>query len=154
MRAQEMVGKQIAALRERGGMMRADLGRNLAEALGKPWPRQTVSSAEKGRRAFTAEELVAIAHVLGVYPGQLFIPPADLHMLELPGGLRIDRKVLQRPAASSQSKNTLPYLLIQLDEVAKSMNERTLADREVRERFMTFYALLTDLVEAQGGEAP
>src|SRR3954452_24841455 len=41
----------------RSGDLAPRARRDLGELLGKPWPRQTVSAAEKGKRAFTAAEL-------------------------------------------------------------------------------------------------
>jgi 8-oxo-dGTP pyrophosphatase MutT (NUDIX family)/transcriptional regulator with XRE-family HTH domain len=64
----------VRELREGKGMTQEQLGLAIGELLGKPWPRQTVSSAEAGRRAFTAVELVAIAMALGAYVGNLFTP--------------------------------------------------------------------------------
>ncbi|MDJ0027481.1 helix-turn-helix transcriptional regulator [Gordonia alkanivorans] len=62
----------------------SEFGRRLGELLGKDWSRQAVWMAESGNRAFTAAELVAIAHVLNVPVGQLFDPPPHTSVVDLP----------------------------------------------------------------------
>lgn len=85
-RAEEYVGQRIRERREELGMSQTDLGQRLAEYLGRQWTRQAVSAAEQGKRAFTAAELVAIAHVLDTRPARLVTPPIELKEVELPGG--------------------------------------------------------------------
>jgi transcriptional regulator with XRE-family HTH domain len=74
-RIEEVVGQRVAELRAPTGMTQAELGQKLGELLGKPWSRQAVSAAEKGGRAFTAAELLALAYVLEVPVGRLLTPP-------------------------------------------------------------------------------
>ncbi|MGF6824009.1 hypothetical protein M2317_002934 [Microbacterium sp. ZKA21] len=57
-----VVGANIARLR--ADRTQAALGEALGEHLGSPWSRQAVSAAEKGKRSFTAAELVALARAL------------------------------------------------------------------------------------------
>lgn len=52
-----------------------EFGRLIGTVLPKQWPAQTVSSAEKGERAFAAAEVVAIANLLEVSVAALFSPP-------------------------------------------------------------------------------
>jgi transcriptional regulator with XRE-family HTH domain len=91
-RAEEVVGRRVRDIRDGQGMTQEQLGRGIGELLGKPWPRQTVSAAEAGRRAFTAVELVAIARALGVYVGHLFTPALDGSpvSIELGPGVQLD----------------------------------------------------------------
>lgn len=103
MRVEEIVGARINMLRETmtaddgSRVSQSEFGRRLGLLLGKDWSRQAVWMAESGNRAFTAAELVAIAHVLNVPVGQLFDPPphtatADLPNAELPASeLAFDR---------------------------------------------------------------
>jgi transcriptional regulator with XRE-family HTH domain len=82
-----VVGANVARLREHHRLSQAELGEELGKYLGKPWTRQAVSAAEKGRRAFAVAELIAlaaalksdVAELLGLYlarPGE---------SVELPG---------------------------------------------------------------------
>ena len=73
-----VVGEQITRAREDVGMSQAQLGDELGRLLGKPWPRQAVSQAEKGRRSFNAAELVAFAAALGRSVESLLVPPANV----------------------------------------------------------------------------
>jgi transcriptional regulator with XRE-family HTH domain len=63
-RIEEVIGENVRARREAMQMSQTELGRELQGHLPKAWERQAVSSAEKGRRAFTAAELLALARVL------------------------------------------------------------------------------------------
>lgn len=69
----EHIGATIAQHRTRRLMTQADFGHAMGEALGRePWVTQTVSAAERGKRAFTAVELVAMCQVLEVGIQNLF----------------------------------------------------------------------------------
>ncbi len=93
MRVEEVVGRRVREIREGQGMTQEQLGMAIGELLGKTWPRQTVSAAEAGRRAFTAVELVAIARALRVYVGHLFTPSLDgSAAVELSPGVALDRE--------------------------------------------------------------
>src|SRR3954452_11836691 len=94
MKPEEMVGQRILEIRERLGMTQQQLGELLGELLGKPWPRQTVSAAEKGKRAFTAAELVALAIVLRTQANRLLLAPMELEQLEMPGGVFVGRNAV------------------------------------------------------------
>lgn len=74
---EEQIGAFVRWAREAHGMSQAELGERLSERLDKPWTRQAVWSAEKGGRAFTAAELVALAEVLDVTIEELFRPAVD-----------------------------------------------------------------------------
>lgn len=84
---EEVVGRRVREIRESQGMTQEQLGQAIGELLGKPWPRQTVSSAEQGRRSFTATDLVAVAQALRVYVGSLFTPPES--GIELSPGVQL-----------------------------------------------------------------
>jgi transcriptional regulator with XRE-family HTH domain len=83
MRVETAIGKQIARFRETRQMSLTQLGEALGQYLDRPWSRQAVHQAERGRRAFTAAELTAIALVLGTSVPALFL--ADGEPVELPG---------------------------------------------------------------------
>jgi transcriptional regulator with XRE-family HTH domain len=85
-RVEEVIGQRMHDARERQGMTQEELGRKIGERLGREWPRQAVSSAERGGRTFGAAEMVAIAAALGTSVGNLLLPPRGLDEVELPGG--------------------------------------------------------------------
>lgn len=60
-------------------MSREGFRRAVGDALGvKAWTLPAVSHAESGKRAFTASEIAAVARVLDVLPGALFLIPLDV----------------------------------------------------------------------------
>lgn len=97
MRLEEAIGRNVARLREVSGLSQAQLGDALAGYLGKPWSRQAVSAAEKGRRAFTAAELVSLALVLKTSLDLLMLPGAmGSHGSLLPGDAEITEREYER----------------------------------------------------------
>jgi hypothetical protein len=87
---EKMIGAQVAAARD-GKMTQAELGERVGRYLGKQWSRQTVSAAEKGGRAFTALELLALSTELDVPLSSLLSPVGDEAdgVVETPGGIPI-----------------------------------------------------------------
>src|SRR6266481_1454327 len=83
MRIETAIGKQIARLREARQMSLTQLGEAMGKYLDKPWSRQAVHQAERGRRAFTAAEMAAFALALDTSVPALFL--ADATRIELPG---------------------------------------------------------------------
>lgn len=69
-------------------------GQLIGSVLPKPWPAQTVSSAEKGERAFAAAELVAIAHLLEVPVAALFSPPLPVQRVTVTDELIVPAQTL------------------------------------------------------------
>lgn len=83
MRIETAIGRQIARFREARQMSLTQLGEAVGRYLGRPWSRQAVHQAERGRRAFTAAELAALALALDTSVPALFL--ADATAVELPG---------------------------------------------------------------------
>jgi len=83
MRIEAAIGKQIARFREARRMSLTQLGEALGAYLDRPWSRQAVHQAERGRRAFTAAEMAALALVLETSVPALFL--TDEAHVELPG---------------------------------------------------------------------
>jgi transcriptional regulator with XRE-family HTH domain len=83
MRVEEVVGRQIARLRAQRELSLTQLGDALGGYLDKPWSRQAVHQAERGRRSFTAAELTALALVLDTSVPALF--RGEDQQIELPG---------------------------------------------------------------------
>lgn len=94
MRVEEMVGRRVREHRELLGMTQEELGRRLEPLLGKAWPRQAVWGAERGQRAFTSAELVALASVLATTPARLISSPPGLQEIEMPSGKTIPAKAV------------------------------------------------------------
>jgi hypothetical protein len=53
-----------------------------------------VNAAEKGKRAFTAAELVALAIVLRTQANRLLLAPMELEELQMPGGALVGRNAV------------------------------------------------------------
>jgi len=83
MRIENVVGYWLTEFREQSGRSQTAIGVELGKHLDKPWPRQAVSAAENGRRAFTAAELVAFAVVLECSVADLVTPPPNVTSIEL-----------------------------------------------------------------------
>jgi transcriptional regulator with XRE-family HTH domain len=77
MRVEEAIGKQIARFREARQLSLTELGEAMGEYLDKPWSRQAVHQAERGRRAFTAAELTALAMALDTSIPALFLADTE-----------------------------------------------------------------------------
>lgn len=83
MQVEMAIGNQISRLRQSQQMSLTQLGIALGKYLGRPWSRQAVHQAERGRRSFTAAELVALALALRTSVPALLV--ADGEPVELPG---------------------------------------------------------------------
>jgi transcriptional regulator with XRE-family HTH domain len=94
-RIEAVIGEQVTRAREDVGLSQAELGSELGRLLGKPWPRQAVSQAEKGRRSFNAAELVAFAAALGRSVESLLVPPNGVLTVTLAEGEPIDSRHLR-----------------------------------------------------------
>lgn len=105
MRIEEIVGHNVREAREAAGLTQEELGKKLENLLGREWPRQTVSAAEKGGRSFTANEMLAISLVTKVSVGSLFNPPLQARSVTFSSGTSIDREVLTDLAFSSGDPN-------------------------------------------------
>jgi transcriptional regulator with XRE-family HTH domain len=101
-RLEQVIGHRMRERREEMALTQEQAGHRIGELLGRPWPRQAVSAAEKGDRAFTAAELVAIAFALDTNVSWLLTPLAGGLGVEMPSGAAVDQAkliaaVLPRP---------------------------------------------------------
>lgn len=108
MKPEQMIGKQIRAIRESQGMTQEDLGVLLGSWLKQPWPRQAVSGAERGERAFTSAELLAIAHVLQTWVGALVTPSVEVDKVDMPSGKALSPSEATRIARDPEARNVPP----------------------------------------------
>lgn len=122
-----VVGHNARARRVEIGMDVATFGARMEEALGKPWKRQTVSAMENGDRAMTANDLVAIAHVLEKTPAMLLVPPLEADDIQV-GNLKLEHRALM----SGSLEGEFAGLLIQLmDEVRDAYTAVGVAQRQL-----------------------
>ncbi len=87
MKVSEAIGARVRQRREELGMSQRELGQRLREVLGRTWSGQAVSAAEKGRRGWAAEDLVAVSYILGSPVAWFFTVPEGRkwEILDLPG---------------------------------------------------------------------
>lgn len=76
--AAKLVGRNVHRIRRSRGMTQEELARQLGPHIGATWRetsmRQLMSAAEKGGRAWTAAELLALTEILEVPISELFDP--------------------------------------------------------------------------------
>ena len=127
MQVEAAIGEQIARLREARQMSLTQLGQALGRYLGKPWSRQAVHQAERGRRAFTAAELAAIALVLDTSIPALF--RSDGGPIELPGTAvsAEDYRAILLYAGDETPMDGVEELIVALHDVAAVLSRPALA---------------------------
>jgi transcriptional regulator with XRE-family HTH domain len=129
MRIETAIGQQIARLREARQMSLTQLGEALGKYLGKPWSRQAVHQAERGRRAFTAAELAAFAMVLDTSIPALFLTDADAAPIELPGAVvsAEDYRGILLYAGDDAPLDGVDELLVALRDIGQILSRPALA---------------------------
>lgn len=116
--------------REAAHLSQAELGQRLESLLGKKWWAQAVSAAEKGRREFTVEELVALALCLDMKIQDLFWPPDNVDEIEFPAGphpVRADSDGRPQPTREPGPEELLDAIRRTTDALAeevRAMRER------------------------------
>ena len=127
MRVEAAIGNQIARLRETRQMSLTQLGEALGQYLDRPWSRQAVHQAERGRRAFTAAELAAFALALDTSVPALFLADAD--QLELPGATisAEDYRGILLYAGNDAPMDGVEELIVALHDIAGVLSRPVLA---------------------------
>lgn len=146
MRLEDAIGWNVARLREAAGLSQAQLGEALGAYLGKPWSRQAVSAAEKGRRAFTAAELVSLALVLKASLDHLLLPGALSSREELlPGDAEITEREYERAIVGRESDGDPSAQALQRANGAllAAVREGLKANKALRDHLLT-QALMLD----------
>lgn len=116
--------------REAAHLSQAELGQRLESLLGKKWWAQAVSAAEKGRREFTVEELVALALCLDMKIQDLFWPPDNVDEIEFPAGphpVRADSDGRPQPTREPGPEELLDAIRRTTDALAEEV--RAMRDR-------------------------
>jgi transcriptional regulator with XRE-family HTH domain len=132
-RIEDVIGYWITKGREETGMTQGQIGEELGRYLEKPWPRQAVSAAEKGRRSFTAAELVAFSAVLGCNVETLLQPPEGVTGITLGN----EKTLNSRHLRTTVSTNT------DLEELVRAVND-------LRRQFPAVRAAAENLSEEVG----
>jgi transcriptional regulator with XRE-family HTH domain len=127
MRVEAAIGEQIARLREARQMSLTQLGQAMGRYLDKPWSRQAVHQAERGRRAFTAAELAAIALALDTSIPALFL--TDSGQIELPGQAvsAEDYRSILLYAGDDTPLDGVEELIVALHDIAEVVSRPALA---------------------------
>jgi len=108
-------------------MTQEEFGREVGRWLGKAWSRSTVSVAENGKRAFTAAELVAIAHVLQTSPTYLLAPPAGISEITMPSGATVNRDLLFSLVVTTPDSDVN---LAAAEQALRALTERAVRSQE------------------------
>lgn len=149
MKLEEAIGVRVRERREHMKMTQQDLGAALGTWLDKPWPRQAVWSAERGARAFTAAELVALAILLEVSPAYLLTPPLNVGEVALPSGA--STTILNvGPAQSPDSEDREKELLKAIDIATKAKEQAQAAQAAQIVANHEFRAAFQRVMELQG----
>jgi len=127
MRVEVAIGRQIARLREARKMSLTQLGEAVGRYLDRPWSRQAVHQAERGRRAFTAAELAAFALALDTSVPALFL--AEDEQIELPGATVSpeDYRALLLYAGHDVPLDGVEELIVALHDIGEVLSRPTLA---------------------------
>jgi hypothetical protein len=99
----------------------------LGRYLGKPWSRQAVHQAERGRRSFTAAELAAVALALDTSIPALFL--TDSGQIELPGKpvSAEDYRAILLYAGDDAPLDGVEELIVALHDISEVLSRPTLA---------------------------
>jgi hypothetical protein len=99
----------------------------LGRYLGKPWSRQAVHQAERGRRAFTAAELAAVALALDTSIPALF--RTDSGQIQLPGESvsAEDYRAILLTAGDDAPLDGVEELIVALHDISEVVSRPTLA---------------------------
>ena len=126
MRIEAAIGRQISRLREARQMSLTQLGQAMGRTC-KPWSRQAVHQAERGRRAFTAAEMAALALALDTSVPALFL--ADGADIELPGAVvsAEDYQGILLYAGDEAPRDGIEELLVALRDIREILSRPALA---------------------------
>lgn len=128
MKIEDVIGANIAAARKRAGITQSDLGIQLGELLGIEWSRQAVWAAERGKRSFTASELLAFAHTLDTTISHLFTPPVSVAEIQMPTDKKISANALFEATLPDEEKAQVHHDMRQtLSDLARQSEK----DREL-----------------------
>lgn len=126
----KVVGHNARARRVALEMDVATFGERMEEVFGRPWKRQTVSAMENGDRAMTANDLVAIAYVLGETPSMLLVPPMEAEDIQI-GSLKLTTADLLH---GTNSRESAELLLSLMDEIRDAWTAVGMAQQQLEDK--------------------
>jgi transcriptional regulator with XRE-family HTH domain len=148
-RIEEIVGANMRSVREGAGMTQEELGRQLGQLLGKEWSRQAVSAAEKGGRAFTAAEVVALAFTMNTTAGRLFLPPPGIETVHLSPSFSVaGRELLARALPNVSASRIFTDMLETLKMIWGVERQRETLDDQHSEAMQLLAGQLANAIEA------
>lgn len=146
LKIERIVGERIRIAREAMGYSQTELGRRIGEALDKAWPRQAISAAERGERAFTASELFVFGQILRVPVSSFFSPPSGVDEIEVSSGTTYPTSVLDDlRIADNPAQEILYDLERQVDELTEANSRKTEDATRERRTLSTIHSLLIEL---------
>lgn len=134
MRIEDVIGRRIAEGRDELGLTQAQLGEELAKYLGRPWPRQAVSNAEKGGRAFGAADLVALSLALGCTIETLLEPPPGVEQVMIGAGPPLDSRHFRVTTSTNSDLKELADLMTDLRHEFPKLSDDLVRARSLMER--------------------
>lgn len=149
MKIEEVIGRNVLRIRERRSLSQADLGAAVGQHLGKPWSRQAVSAAEKGRRSFTAADLMALARVLNVSMPEFFllVDWRDSQSVELSDGVVIGAEEYAQRILHDSDARGFVQLMAQAD--VQELGEAVIRLRDAQGRLnRALNGLESDVISA------
>lgn len=137
-----------------------EFGKLIGTVLPKPWPAQTVSSAEKGERAYAAAELVAIAHLLEVSVATLFSPPLPVQTVTVTDQLSVPAQTLHTTASHHDDISRFLYgegwsTLGRIAQLRENIVEQTkLIEQESRSLFIRLEEIKGRIADEHAQSSP
>lgn len=120
----EVVGANVAALRQAAGLTQGELAGAMA-ALGFSWVRQTVTEAESGRRPITVEELVGLCTYFEMPVQALLLAPGSTlpyYAVRLGDRVLIPRVWVYLVAPWNQKRPAPPWTRQAIDDVVGDLD--------------------------------
>ncbi len=153
MRIEEVVGQNVARLRNTWDLSQVELGQKVGQECGKPWSRQTVSAAEQGGRAFTVSDLVMLAYVFQVSSDALLHLPNGVQTFEV-GGKAYQREDLAPISwQSAPTRNGISAVSEELRVLSHELDDLMGKSYDIGERTKTLYAASLRLRSQENLEA-
>lgn len=121
---QAIAGERLRLARQEAEMTQAQLGEAVAPYLGRPWSHQAVSSAEQGRREFTAVEVAVLGEILECSPAWFLTPSSAEVAIGTPGGQALDTRGLFRRVTAVGAPTLTAYVLRRIEHTI----DRQIAD--------------------------